>query len=71
MIDLQTYIIERDLLGAIADLFAAGLATTSITLHWSVFYLAKYPDIQKDLQDQIDSVLPNGLSPTLEHKSRY
>ncbi|KAB7507567.1 Cytochrome P450 2L1 [Armadillidium nasatum] len=61
---------ERDLLGAIADMFAAGLATTSITLHWSVFYLAKYPDIQKDLQDQIDSVLPNGLSPTLEHRSR-
>ncbi|RXG52178.1 cytochrome P450 2C8, partial [Armadillidium vulgare] len=61
---------RKDLLGCIADLFGAGLQTTSITLHWSIFNLATYPDMQKDLQNEVDNALPNKISPTFEDRSR-
>ena len=39
------------------DLFRAGTDTTATTLTWAIMYLAKYPDIQAQLQQEIHEVM--------------
>ena len=36
---------------------SAGTDTTRTTLYWLVEYMAMYPEIQKKMQDEIDSVM--------------
>ncbi|KAL7644652.1 UNVERIFIED_CONTAM: hypothetical protein RMT77_004193 [Armadillidium vulgare] len=60
----------RDLVVCIADLFSAGLETTTTMIYWSVFYLASFPEVQKKLHDEIDKVLPKGILVTMEDKKR-
>ena len=38
------------------DLFMAGSETTSSNLQWVVYYMVKYPDIQRKVQTEIDAV---------------
>ncbi|RXG56321.1 cytochrome P450 2L1 [Armadillidium vulgare] len=61
---------EIDLIGCVADLFAAGLETTSMTTIWAVFYLVTFPEIQEKVHKEIDSILPNGTLVTIEDKSK-
>ncbi|RXG55499.1 hypothetical protein Avbf_10416, partial [Armadillidium vulgare] len=58
----------RDLVVSLADLFGAGFQSTAMTLTWAVFYMTKFPNVQKKLQKEIDEVLPNGIQVTLEDK---
>ncbi|XP_060232279.1 cytochrome P450 3A1-like [Meriones unguiculatus] len=44
----------------------AGYDTTSTTLSFILHSLATHPDIQKKLQEEIDSVLPNKASPSYD-----
>ena len=53
-------------LGALVDLFGAGFDTTSITLHWALAYMIKYPNIQRDIQKEIDDVIGRDRLPTLQ-----
>ena len=39
------------------DLFAAGTDTTATTLHVLVWLMAKYPEMQKKAQEEIDRVV--------------
>uniref|UniRef100_A0A8C5MSM2 Cytochrome P450 n=1 Tax=Leptobrachium leishanense TaxID=445787 RepID=A0A8C5MSM2_9ANUR len=57
----NSYYHEANLLSTITTLFTAGTETTASTIHWAVLYMAKYPDIQKRTQEEIDRVL--GSSP--------
>lgn len=59
-----------DLTYGLIDFFGDGTSTTSATTRWAVFYLAKYPEIQKKVQKEIDSVVPKDELPSLEHKDR-
>ncbi|KAB7493704.1 Cytochrome P450 6B1 [Armadillidium nasatum] len=60
----------RDLVVCIADLFSAGLETTTTMIYWAVFYLASFPEVQKKLHDEIDKALPKGILVTMEDKKR-
>ena len=42
--------------GLILDLFRIGTESATITLSWSIMYLAKYPDVQKQLRQEVDDV---------------
>jgi cytochrome P450 len=53
------------------DLFAAGAETTSTTILWCVFFLAKFPEIQKKLQAEIDSIIGQSRPPSLTDKPKY
>uniref|UniRef100_A0A6I8P3J2 Thromboxane-A synthase n=1 Tax=Ornithorhynchus anatinus TaxID=9258 RepID=A0A6I8P3J2_ORNAN len=44
----------------------AGFETTSSTLNFVSYNLATHPEVQKKLQEEIDSILPNKASPTYE-----
>ena len=41
------------------DLFRAGTDTTANTLAWSMYYLVKDQDMQRQLREEIDEVTPD------------
>lgn len=55
---------EKDLAFLIIDLFIAGSELTTIVLIFMFYYLAMFPDVQRKLQGEIDSVLPKGTLAT-------
>ncbi|XP_072050917.1 cytochrome P450 2J4-like [Amphiura filiformis] len=52
----------------IMGLFGAGTESTSTTLRWAVLYLMKYPEIQKRIQQEIDSVVGRNRLPRISDK---
>ncbi|KAG8582126.1 hypothetical protein GDO81_007929 [Engystomops pustulosus] len=44
----------------------AGFETTSLTLTYLFYNLATHPDVQKKLQEEVDSYLPNKANPTYD-----
>ena len=46
------------------DVFAAGSDTTSNTLEWTTYYLAKYPQVLKKLQAEISAVIGQERPPS-------
>ncbi|XP_066981644.1 cytochrome P450 2L1-like [Macrobrachium rosenbergii] len=68
--EIAEFFNEDDLMRVISDLFGAGFDTTSNMLRWMILYAAKYPDVQKRVQEQIDEVVPRGEFPTHQHKSQ-
>lgn len=61
---------ETDLVVITFDLFNAGFDTVSNMLRWIILYMAKYPDVQRRVQEQIDEVVPRDTLPSVEHKPR-
>lgn len=64
----ETTMNDLDLQVSLADLFVAGSETTSSTLRWSIFYLAKYPEIQAKVHKELDTVVGKDICPSLKHK---
>ena len=44
----------ENLANTLFDLFLAGSETTSTTLTWAVLYMARYPEVQRKVQDELD-----------------
>ncbi|XP_063601622.1 cytochrome P450 2L1-like [Penaeus indicus] len=68
--EIAEYFSELDLMRTIFDLFAAGFDTTANTLRWIILYMARYPEVQHRVQQQIDEVVPRDTLPSYQHKSR-
>ncbi|XP_013395423.1 cytochrome P450 2C15 isoform X4 [Lingula anatina] len=52
-----TYFTEFQLLTTVEELFFAGMDTTVATLRWALLLLILYPDLQKKVHDELDSVI--------------
>ncbi|OCU01072.1 hypothetical protein XELAEV_18006859mg [Xenopus laevis] len=48
---------EANMINVVTDLFVAGTETTAITLQWALLYMVAFPEIQKKVQEELDSVL--------------
>ncbi|KAK7022911.1 hypothetical protein SK128_025141 [Halocaridina rubra] len=61
---------RHDLWVQVADIFTAATETTATSLRWTILFLAKYTDIQKRLQEEIDAAVPRDRLPTLQDKHK-
>ncbi|XP_030228884.1 cytochrome P450 2J2 isoform X1 [Gadus morhua] len=50
------------------DLFFAGTETTTTTLHWGLLFMAYYPDIQKKVQAELDTVVGSSRQPSMSDR---
>ncbi|XP_048407378.1 steroid 17-alpha-hydroxylase/17,20 lyase isoform X1 [Stegostoma tigrinum] len=53
----------------VADIFGAGVETTSITLAWTIIYLLHCPEVQKKIQEEIDSKVGLNRTPQLSDRN--
>ena len=49
----------------LSELFGAALDTSSISIYWGLAYLITYPEIQRQLHDELDNVIGRNRLPTL------
>ncbi|XP_075409744.1 cytochrome P450 2D15-like [Tenrec ecaudatus] len=61
---------EENLYLVVADLFSAGMVTTSITLPWALLLMILHPDVQRRVQQEIDEVLGQEKRPELGDQAR-
>jgi len=57
------------LMQSVDDLFGAGSDTIFNMLKWKIYLLAKYPELVKEMREQIESVTPKGTMISLTYKS--
>ncbi|XP_072015045.1 cytochrome P450 2J4-like [Amphiura filiformis] len=62
---LQSHLNERTLIITTMQLFGAGSETTATTLRWVILYMMAYPDIQRQVQQEIDSEVGRDRLPKL------
>ncbi|XP_072014447.1 cytochrome P450 2J4-like [Amphiura filiformis] len=65
---VQTYLSDVELRAVVQDFFLAGTETTSTTLRWALLYMMKFPDVQKRVHEEIDSVVGRDRLPRLSDK---
>ncbi|XP_069581221.1 cytochrome P450 2K1-like isoform X2 [Brachyistius frenatus] len=63
----DSYYNDENLLMVIRNLFAAGTETTSTTLRWGLLFMAKYPEIQDQVQEELRRVVGD-RQPMVEDK---
>ncbi|XP_064002781.1 cytochrome P450 2K6-like isoform X2 [Pogoniulus pusillus] len=63
------YFDNENLTEVVRNLFVAGMETTSTTLRWGLLLMAKYPEIQKKVQEEIEEVIGSN-PPRIEHRTQ-
>ncbi|XP_076838189.1 cytochrome P450 2K1-like [Brachyhypopomus gauderio] len=60
---------DKNLTTTVTNLFVAGTDTTSTTLRWALLFMAKYPHIQDQVQQEIDKVV-EGRQPVVDDRKK-
>uniref|UniRef100_A0A2K5KM82 Cytochrome P450 family 2 subfamily D member 6 n=1 Tax=Cercocebus atys TaxID=9531 RepID=A0A2K5KM82_CERAT len=61
---------EENLRMVVADLFFAGMVTTSTTLAWGLLLMILHPDVQRRVQQEIDDVIGQVRRPEMRDQAR-
>ncbi|XP_060128274.1 cytochrome P450 2K6-like isoform X3 [Zootoca vivipara] len=65
----NAYFHNENLTRVVADLFGAGMETTSTTMRWGLLLMMKYPEIQIKVQEEIAKVVGSS-QPRIEHRTK-
>lgn len=68
---IKIWISEHQLLMIGFDMLFASIITISFTLGMAIEYMLHYPEIQKKIQDEIDTVVGQNRLPDLNDRQRY
>ena len=63
--DPCSYLQDENMRAALYLMFLAGADTTSTTLEWCCLYMMGYPEIQKKIQEELDSVVGRNRLPQI------
>ncbi|XP_048827729.1 steroid 17-alpha-hydroxylase/17,20 lyase [Brienomyrus brachyistius] len=66
----ESRITDDHVLMTAAEVFGAGVETTSTTLLWMIAFLLHYPKVQERIQQELDEQIGLDRSPTLEDRGR-
>ncbi|XP_039980216.1 cytochrome P450 2K1-like [Xiphias gladius] len=66
---MDTHYSEKNLIFTIANLFAAGTDTTATTLRWGLLFMAKYPHIQDQVQEELSRVIGSRQVQVIDRKN--
>ncbi|XP_004610790.2 cytochrome P450 2D14-like [Sorex araneus] len=61
---------DANLRMVVADLFTAGMVTTSTTLAWALLLMILHPDVQRRVQQEIDEVVGQARPPEMGDQAR-
>ncbi|XP_072035376.1 cytochrome P450 2U1-like [Amphiura filiformis] len=68
--DPCSYLQDENMRAQLYLLFMAGTDTTSTTLDWCCLYMMAYPDIQKKIQEELDSVIGRNRLPQVSDQEQ-
>ncbi|XP_033503983.2 cytochrome P450 2K1-like isoform X3 [Epinephelus lanceolatus] len=57
---INSHFNNQNLMATVIQLFAAGTETTATTLRWALLLMAKYPQIQDQVQEELSRVIGSG-----------
>ncbi|XP_074644171.1 steroid 17-alpha-hydroxylase/17,20 lyase-like [Tubulanus polymorphus] len=60
---------DEHIVQIVSDTFFAGVDTTSHTLYWAMYFMAKYPHIQEKVHEEIDEAI-GSLLPKISDKQK-
>ncbi|KAM6965445.1 steroid 17-alpha-hydroxylase/17,20 lyase [Aplochiton taeniatus] len=60
---------EDHLLMTVGDIFGAGVETTTTVLKWAIAYLIHHPQVQQQIQEELDSKVGAGRTPQLSDRA--
>ncbi|KAM6965913.1 cytochrome P450 2K1-like [Tautogolabrus adspersus] len=66
--NMNSHYHEDNLLMTVVNLFTAGTDTTSATIRYGLRFMAKYPEIQDQVQEEIDRVVGSRVVQTQDRK---
>ncbi|XP_059103410.1 cytochrome P450 2D20-like [Peromyscus eremicus] len=61
---------DENLRVVVADMFTAGIVTTSTTLSWALLLMILHPDVQSRVHQEIDEVIGQGRRPEMADQAR-
>ncbi|XP_063099744.1 cytochrome P450 2D16-like isoform X2 [Cavia porcellus] len=61
---------DQNLRLLVLELFGAGIGTTSVTLSWALLLMILHPDVQRQVQKEIDEVIGQGRHPEMADQAR-
>ncbi|XP_024916279.1 steroid 17-alpha-hydroxylase/17,20 lyase isoform X2 [Cynoglossus semilaevis] len=59
---------DDHILMTVGDIFGAGVETTTTVLKWAIIYLLHYPQVQRHIQEELDTKVGSGRSPKLSDR---
>ncbi|PSN29261.1 Methyl farnesoate epoxidase [Blattella germanica] len=63
--------VKEGLITLCVDLFVAGGESTASSIEFSLLYMVLYPEVQKAVQKELDTVVGQNRRPTLEDRPKY